>query len=67
MKDRFEVGQEKGTLRMPAAPDDPRPRYEPPHLRALGSVHELTQGGGFGLDSDGLFTVKVSVQVVTGS
>lgn len=54
-------------LSMPAAPDDARPPYEAPHLRALGSVHELTQGGGFGLDGDGLFTVKVSVQVVTGS
>ena len=39
--------------------------YEAPRLRALGSVHELTQGTQVGLLGDGLFTssggtVKVS-------
>lgn len=31
-----------------------RDTYQPPRLRDLGSVHELTQGGLFGNTSDGL-------------
>jgi|GEM_PF-5587794 len=37
---------------MDASP--PSPTYEPPRLRELGSVHDLTQGSIFGNTSDGL-------------
>ncbi len=37
--------------------------YDPPRLRALGSVHELTQGG-IGTQSDGLL---FQPRVVNGS
>lgn len=43
---------------MPQTRNDERPAYEAPQLRALGSVHELTQGSRFGLFGDSLFSVK---------
>lgn len=40
--------------------------YEPPRLRALGSVHELTQAGLSGATADGVLFLKKPA-VVNGS
>lgn len=42
----------------------PKDAYEPPRLRALGSVHELTQGSLQGNAPDGIL---VLVKTVNGS
>lgn len=46
--------------------DATTPTYEPPRLRALGSVHELTQGG-LGSKSDGLLFQGDVTGIVNGS